>query len=233
MPLSKKRNNLFLWLFLSIGLTVQAVTFFIADESLLSLVCGALGICSVVLCSQGNILTFFFGFAQVITYSIICYQQQLYGTLAINGYYFVTQIYGVYAWRKRILEERTGVNVGPTVAEVVTKSVPTRKLSCRVMALIFASLAIVSVLTGWLLATFTNDSHPYLDACTTIPALVAQVLMILAYREQWYIWFLIDVLYVVLWARVGDWCLFAQHVFWCINCVYGYINWSKTLQEPA
>jgi len=92
------------------------------------------------------------------------------------------------------------------------------------------SLVMVSLLTGWLL-TFTDDSQPYLDALTTIPALVAQVLMILAYREQWYIWFLIDLLYVVLWARAGNWCLFAQHIFWCINCVYGYLTWSQTLQS--
>lgn len=222
MPQSKKRNNLFLWLFLSIGIAVQAITFYIADQSVISLICGILGICSVVLCSQGNILTFAFGFAQILTYSYICYTEQLYGTLAVNAYYFVTQIYGIYAWRKRIHAEN-----------VLTESVQTRKLSARVLTLIAVSMAVGSVLIGWLLATFTDDAEPYLDACTTVPALVAQVLMILAYREQWYIWFLIDVLYVVLWARVGDWCLFAQHIFWSINCVYGYLNWSKTLQEPA
>ncbi len=222
MPQNKKRNNLFLWLFLSIGLTVQVVTFCITRSAPISLICGALGICSVVLCSQGNILTFAFGFAQIITYSYICYTEQLYGTLAINAYYFVTQIYGVYAWRKRISGEN-----------VLAESVSTRKLPGRVLAVMAVCVVAGSAVAGWCLATFTNDTQPYLDACTTVPALVAQVLMILAYREQWYIWFTIDVLYVVLWARAGDYCLFAQHVFWCINCVYGYINWSKTLQEPA
>lgn len=222
MPESKRRNNLFFWLFLYIGIAVQGITFYLTEQTMLSLVCGILGICSVVLCSQGNILTFAFGFAQIITYSIICYTEQLYGTLVINCYYFITQIYGVYVWRKRIKGEN-----------VLTESVTTRKLSGRVLALIAVAVIIGSALAGWILARFTDDTQPYLDACTTIPALVAQVLMILAYREQWYIWFLIDVLYVVLWARAGNWCLFAQHVFWCINCVYGYITWSKALQLRA
>jgi len=222
MPLSKKRNNIFLWLFLSIGLTVQVVTFLVSHPAPISLVCGALGICSVVLCSQGNILTFAFGFAQIITYSYICYTEQLYGTLAVNVYYFITQIYGVYVWRKRIHTDN-----------VLTESVPTRKLSGIVIAAIAFSIVIGSVIVGWILATFTDDTQPYLDACTTIPALVAQVLMILAYREQWYIWFFIDAIYVVIWARAGDYCLLAQHIFWCINCIYGYINWSQTLQERA
>ena len=212
-----------MWAFLLVGLTVQVVTFFVAKQTLLSLACGALGICSVILCSQGNILTFVFGFAQIATYSYLCYLESLYGTLAINAYYFITQIYGVYVWRKRLKDSNLDI----------AESVPTRHLSGRVIAIIAACIALGSFLAGLLLAKYTDDSQPYLDACTTVPALVAQVLMILAYREQWYIWFTIDVLYVVLWARAGDYCLFAQHVFWCINCVYGYINWSKTLQEPA
>ena len=216
MPQSKRKNNLFLWLFLSVGIAVQAITFYIADESVISLVCGVLGICSVVLCSQGNILTFAFGFSQILTYSYICFTEQLYGTLVLNAYYFVTQIYGVYEWRKRTTH----------------LTVTTRKLSYRIASLIAIAIVLVSLLTGWVLST-TNDSQPYLDAFTTVPALVAQVLMILAYREQWYIWFLIDVLYVVIWARAGNWCLFAQHVFWCINCVCGFLTWSKTLQSRA
>ena len=216
MPQSKRKNNLFLWLFLSVGIAVQAITFYVADESVISLVCGMLGICSVVLCSQGNILTFAFGFAQILTYSYICFTEQLYGTLVLNAYYFVTQIYGVYEWRKRTTH----------------LTVTTRKLSYRIAALIAIAIVLVSLLTGWVLST-TNDSQPYLDAFTTVPALVAQVLMILAYREQWYIWFLIDVLYVVIWARAGDYCLVAQHVFWCINCVYGFYRWTKALESRA
>lgn len=216
-------DNAFMWAFLLVGLTVQIVTFFIAQETVLSLVCGMLGICSVILCSQGNILTFAFGFAQILTYSYICYMQSLYGTLAINAYYFITQIYGIYIWRKRLNSSN----------KEITDSVPTRHLSKRTIIILACAIIIGSYLSGLFLKTYTDDSQPYLDAYTTIPALVAQVLMILAYREQWYIWFLIDVLYVIIWARAGDYCLFAQHILWCANCVYGYIRWTKKLQAPV
>lgn len=212
-----------MWVFLLVGFAVQIITFFIAKETVLSLVCGMLGICSVILCSQGNILTFAFGFAQILTYSYICYLESLYGTLAINAYYFITQIYGIYVWRKRLKDNQKDV----------TDSVPTRHLSKRTIILLAAAIVLVSYLTGMFFAKCTDDTQPYLDACTTVPALVAQVLMILAYREQWYVWFLIDVLYVVLWARAGDYCLLAQHLFWCVNCVYGYVRWTKKLQAPA
>lgn len=226
---SKRRNSLFsrenafMWIFLTIGLIVQVVTFFVSNATAISLICGSLGICSVILCSQGHILTYAFGFAQIATYSYICYTEHLYGTLAVNAYYFLTQIYGVYIWHKRLKDNNKDIS----------DSVPTRALSTSFIIIMAVGIVLCSFLVGMFLARFTDDSQPYLDAWTTVPALVAQVLMILAYREQWYIWFLIDVLYVVLWARAGDYCLLAQHLFWCVNCVYGYIHWSKTLQQPS
>ena len=71
----------------------------------LSLISCCLGICSVVLASRRNILTFAFGFAQVITYTYLCWLQRFYGEIAINAYYFATMVYGVFVWRKRLKEE--------------------------------------------------------------------------------------------------------------------------------
>ena len=219
----KRSDTIFLWSFLIVGLAVQIVTYIISPQSVISLICGMLGICSVILCSQGRILTYVFGFGQILTYTYICYTESLYGLIGINVYYFITQIYGIIIWRKRLQANNS------ELMDVV----PTRKISWQKMLIIVAAIVIVSVLTGYLLATYTDDSQPYLDAYTTIPALVAQILMILAYREQWFFWFFIDVLYVVLWARAGDYCLVAQHVFWCINCVYGYYRWTKALESRA
>ena len=219
----KRSDTIFLWSFLIVGLAVQIVTYIISPQSVISLICGMLGICSVILCSQGRILTYVFGFGQIITYTYICYTESLYGLIGINVYYFVTQIYGIVIWRKRLKDNNS------ELMDVV----PTRKLSGKMISVMVIAILAVSALTGYLLATYTDDSQPYLDAYTTIPALVAQILMILAYREQWFLWFFIDVLYVVLWARAGDYCLLTQHIFWCINCVYGYYRWTKALSSRA
>lgn len=219
----KRSDTIFLWSFLIVGLAVQIVTYIISPQSVISLVSGMFGICSVVLCSQGRVLTYIFGFGQIITYTYICYTDSLYGLIGINIFYFITQIYGIIIWRKRLYANKSEF----------MDAVPTRKVSWKTMVAIAVSVLALSALVGWLLATFTDDSQPYLDAYTTIPALVAQILMILAYREQWYIWFFIDVLYVVLWARAGNYCLVAQHIFWCINCVYGFYRWTKALEPRA
>ena len=220
---TKRSDTIFLWSFLVVGLAVQIVTYIVNPQSAMSLLCGMFGICSVVLCSQGRILTYIFGFGQILTYTYLCYQESLYVLIGINVYYFITQIYGIYIWRKRLQESHNEL----------TDAVPTRTLSYKMLTIIVAVVLTISALTGYLLARYTDDTQPYLDAFTTIPALVAQVLMILAYREQWFFWFFIDILYVILWARAGDYCLLAQHIFWCINCVYGFLRWTKALQSRA
>lgn len=207
------------WFFLILGLLVQVLTFVLMPDNPISLVSGMLGICSVVLGAQGNILTFVFGFAQVATYTYLCCIERFYAEIAINIYYFITMIYGVYCWRNRLSNN--------------SLQVQTRRLSIKLIAWGMLLIALFSWLTGWLLARFTDDPQPYMDAFTTVPAIAAQLLMVLAYREQWYLWLVVDVLAVMMWLRAENYCMAAQYVFWCVNCIYGYIQWTRQLDNPT
>lgn len=207
------------WIFLILGLLVQVLTFVLMPDNPISLVSGMLGICSVVLGAQGNILTFVFGFAQVATYTYLCCVERFYAEIAINIYYFITMIYGVYCWRNRLSNN--------------SLQVQTRRLSIKLLAWGMLLIALFSWLIGWLLERFTDDPQPYMDAFTTVPAIAAQLLMVLAYREQWYLWLVVDVLAVVMWLRAENYCMAAQYVFWCVNCIYGYIQWTRQLDNPT
>lgn len=206
-----------MWVFLVLGLLVQVITFCLMPHSPWALVSGVMGICSVVLGAKGNILTFVFGFAQVVTYTYLCCVERFYAEVAINIYYFVTMIYGVYCWRRRLSTN--------------SLQVQTRRLSRNMLPVMSVAIVLLSVLTGWLLGQYTDDPQPYLDAFTTVPAIVAQILMVMAYREQWYLWLVVDVLAMVMWLRAGNYCMAAQYTFWCANCVYGYIQWTKSLEK--
>ena len=218
---------------MGLGLLIQVVTYFFSIQysdvsiqqsafsnqmSVLSLISGCLGVCSVCLAAQGNILTYAFGFAQVLTYTWLCVTQRFYGEIAINAYYFLTMIYGVFAWRKRLKAN----SQEPIANSLITP----RSLPLRTIVLIAVLTLLGSWFAGWGLAAWTDDTQPYLDAFTTIPALVAQVLMILVYREHWFLWLAVDMLSVVLWWRAGDYCMVAQYAFWCMNCLYGLKRWK-------
>ena len=211
-----KGTSLSTWIFLVLGVGVQLAAYSFMPHTPLALISGILGICSVVLSAQGNILTFVFGFAQVVTYMYLCCVERFYAEIAINVYYFFTMIYGVYCWRRRLSDNSLLVQA--------------RRLSRNVFPLLSVAIVLLSALTGWFLQRYTDDPQPYLDAFTTVPAIAAQILMVMAYREQWYLWLIVDVLALVMWLRAGIYCMAAQYAFWCANCVYGYIQWTRSMK---
>lgn len=216
------RNKIFDYSFIGFGLVIQVVTYLLMPhDSWLSLLSGCLGIFSVCLAAQGNILTFVFGFAQVITYTYLCLTQRFYAEVGINAYYFVTMIYGVVFWKRRLTKKEDAYVVTP------------RRVPYSILAWIIVLTAVGSFLTGWGLSAWTDDTQPYLDAFTTVPALVAQILMILVYREHWFIWLAVDILSVVMWLRAGNYCMAAQYAFWCANCLYGLRRWTISLNRPV
>lgn len=216
------RRKWFDYSFLAFGLLLQIVTYTITLHltpytvhlTSLSLISGLLGVCSVCLTAQGNIWTYFFGFAQVGTYMALVVSNRFMGQIALNVFYLITMIYGVFVWRRRLQDD--------------ARTVTPRRLSLRAIIPILIGMLLFSAFTGFELQAHTSHPQPYLDAFTSVPALVAQVLMILAYREHWFIWLAVDILNIILWLRAGDYCMAAQYVFWCANCLYGLRRW-KTL----
>jgi len=210
-------RSVFDYAFLLLGLAIQVLVFCLAPDEPIMIVSGIAGIFSVILCSQGKISTFFFGFLQVVTYLIISLRQQLYGEVAINVFYFLSMIYGVWCWRHRYTEDEATSSV----------SLKTRKLQIRQWIVLTLAVVACSILAGMGLSAWTNDSDPYFDAFTTVPAIPAQMLMVLGYREQWFFWFCIDVGCTIMWLRASNWSMMMLYAFWCINCIYGWRHWTK------
>lgn len=196
--------------FIVLGLGLQVFTYLITGESWLSLFSGCAGVLSVVLCSNKKLSSYLFGFLQLGSYTILAWNEFLYGEVMENIFYAVTMILGIVLWKKNYSESE----------------VKTRKLS-KLQWFLYTTACFLGVI--WLaryLGT-TNDKQPILDSITTIPAIFAQIFMILRYREQWIFWLIIDLATILLWYRSGNWCMVSQYVFWSINCIYGWILWSK------
>jgi len=205
-------NKTFIYIFLGLGLLLQVITYIVTQDSFLSLTSGLCGIISVVLCSRKKMLFYWFGFAQLFTYVALCLQQKLYGEIAENMFYLVTMLYGIYHWNKNYDNEKL---------EVKTRGF---NLETNLDVLSFTVIGIVLL---YIILSHTDDTQPFMDAITTVPAITAQILMILRYKESWFYWLIIDIGSIIMWVNANNWCMVAQFVFWSINCIYGYYKWRK------
>ena len=180
------------------------------------------GVVCVVLSAKGHILCYLFGLIEVSLYVLISWKTHFWGEVMLNGLYFLPmQFVGFYNWSK---------NIG---SESLVKA---RNLTnAQKLLLLIASIALI-ILYGFLLEVI-DGNIPYLDATTTVLSVVAMLLMVRAFVEQWWLWIVIDVFTVIKWIialsaqepnaaiMVAMWSIFL------INSVYGYFNWRRLSNE--
>jgi nicotinamide mononucleotide transporter len=202
-------DGIFARWFVIIGVLIQLVTFYITNDTVLALISGIAGVISVVLCSQKKLSFYFWGILQLVTILIISYQTGLYGKVLENGFYLITMILGFLLWDKN-----------KTDTDVKTE---TMGFSDYAILAVFTPLLVFGVS---LFVVDTNSEQPFLDTLTTVIGIVAQIMLIFRFKEQWVLWFILDVLCIILWAIDGNWCLMTQYIFWTVNCIYGFFYWS-------
>lgn len=202
-------------LFLISMLALQIIVFCIAPESPLSIVAGIAGVISVVLCAKGKTVFYFIGFVQTISYLFLAWEARFYGEVLENIFYFVTMIWGIFVWKKNSVQNDDGTE------DVASKKFTAKQWIMSVIATIIATVAM-----GYWLDSI-GSAQAYTDAATNILAIFAQILMVRRYREQWLWWLIIDLLCIKLWWVAGNWTMVAMYVAWTINCIYGWVNWSK------
>ena len=211
------------WGFLALGLLLQTLAIIYGymtgtPDNLVSIISSITGVISVVLCAQGKISFYLFAYVQMFTYTFgVAIPNHLWGEAWENLFYFITQTYGIYAWFKiyRIKKDNNSAEVKAKKLDIVGWVLTT-------------GLLIVGVTILTIVLHQTNDPQPFLDAISTIPAFIAQILMVLGYREQWLHWLIIDVASVIMFIMIGNWVMVAMFVFWTINCIYGWYKWTQS-----
>lgn len=204
-------NSFDRWFIFS-GILLQLIVGIVTKSNLITMISGFSGILAVILCAQRKLIQFLFSFIQLFTYVIIAYEQKFYGEIAENGFYFATMLFGMYWWYK---------GYDNTNAEIKVKH-----FSKITNVLIFIlNLIIIGIVYCFL--KDTNDTQPFLDSVSTVPAFIAQILMMIRYRECWIYWLIIDVASIIMWANAGNWVMVIQFIFWTINCLYALQKWKE------
>lgn len=203
-------DNRYGLMFAILGVLLQVFAFFYTGASILSLISGVSGIFAVVLCAERKMTFWIFAWIQLITYLILAWHQKLWGEVGENIFYAITMIGGMFIWNKYKENDK----------------VKSRSLSKNFFELIKITCTI-GILLLWYFLKCTNDPQPFMDSITTVPAIIAQILMITAYKEQWYFWLIIDIASIYMWAIACDWCMVSQFIFWTINCLYGLRKWNN------
>lgn len=220
------------FLFLIFGLVLQVLGIIMAIQNhesniLITAISGITGVVSVVLCAQGKISFYLFGFIQLFTYVFgVVIPTALWGELIENIFYIATMIWGTFRWIKLYRKNEKQ-------DETVVKAL---KFTKKHWIIYLVILIVGTVLFKYFLEYAhilmpmvfpAADPKPWLDSMTSVAPLIGQILMCAGYQEQWIFWIFEDIVSTVMFIALGNWIMVAQYIFWTANCIYGWIIWRK------
>ena len=84
-----------------------------------------------------------------------------------------------------------------------------------------------SYIVAQILIKFTSSTTPYLDSFTSVASLACVLLATKRYIENWFIWMVVDSIYVFLYIYKQIPFAAMTTFVYLIIAIYGYKNWKK------
>ena len=197
-----------------------------------------MGVASSVLSANGLIWTFLFGLLDIACCCIVDADNGIWGDFSMHLFYLLPmQIVGIWQWRKR--------GASGAKSEVKARRLSTKQrwwVAGGVVAGLAAIYGILLAIKLWTVdPSEINRVQVFADAARTTFNIAGQVLMALAFYEQWYLWILVNVASIVLWgstmlssaASSYTVVMFIKYCFYLVNSLNGLRIWFKLSREEA
>ena len=187
-------------------------------DNAIGIICALTGIWCVILTGQGKLSSFLFGTINTLLYAYVAFFAKYYGEIMLNLlYYFPTNIIGLIAWKRRFDED--------------TGEVDKTRMSLKGSLATYAITAAAIFLYGLVLKKL-GGNLPFIDSMSTVISVVAQILLIRRYMEQWILWIVVDVVTVIMWAvnfahGGGDIATLLMWIIYLVNAVIMFVRWYK------
>lgn len=159
-----------------------------------------------------------------LIYIVVFWQYKLYMDSALNIYYAAMAVVGWFSWQA---SREIGI---ATISSPIIPS-PIVQWQAKQHIQWITLVLILSVISGYYLAKFTDAAFPYLDSFTTWASLLATWMVVKKVLETWLYWFFIDFVSMLLYFNKG--LLFTALLFalYMVIVIYAYFNWRNIMQQ--
>jgi len=181
-----------------------------------------LAIAYLLLALRENSLCWYCALASTAIYTGLFWDVSLLMESALNVYYMAMAVYGWHQWRRS--DSSRGELHRELHRGIAIHSWP---LTHHILA--WSLIVLLSVVSGFLLASNTSAALPYLDSFTTWGSVLTTWMVARKVLENWLYWIVIDGASIVLYLDRDLYLTSLLFSAYVIIVVFGYFSWRKRM----
>jgi len=197
------------------------VTLWSYPLSYIELIGTVFGLIAVWLATRQKIISWPLGLINVSCFFGLFYQVHLYSGMFLQAFFFVTNIYGWFVWRRQLTN-----NEKPSTLSLKSRY----GLTAISILLTIVVGYLVQKLPVYYPETFTQPaSQPYFDAFIAIASITGQILLTRRISENWFVWLIVNTVSVFVFFRQGLYLLTVEYVLFLLLSIKGIVDWKKAV----
>lgn len=185
----------------------------------------------VVLAAKGNVWCWPAAFISTVIYTAIFYDVYLWMDSLLQVYYLFMAVYGWFCWRNGNQQQVTAITKQVNIEQASAAPIQSWSINFHIKAITLLSL--LSMVLGYLMATYTPAHFPYFDSATTVFAIFATYMVAKKVLENWLYWVVIDLVSIYLYQRKELTPTAVLFGLYAVIAAYGYYHWKKTFRAQV
>jgi nicotinamide mononucleotide transporter len=158
------------------------------------------------------------GIANNVFFFVLFWKARLYADALLQVVYVIISIYGWWNWLR-----------GGTGHSQLTIT----RIKMRTALWLILGTALSTAAMSFVLKKFTDSQAPWGDGVTTALSLTAQYMLSRKLLENWWVWMIADVIYVLLYCFKSLYLTGVLYAVFFVMCIVGYIGWRRSLNGPG
>lgn len=176
------------------------------------------GIMCIFFCAKANISNFIFAVVNTFVYAIFLWYHKIYGTFALEVlFYQPVNFISWYIWAKHRDEKLI------------------EKTKAKKLTLLQNILSAIVIIAGGIIyhaiLVKIGGTVAWLDAFTLSIGIIAVILEMFRFKEQYFWWIITDIIAVAMYIVHFDLVYLTKKSIYLIMAIIGIINWTKLQKE--
>lgn len=185
-------------------------------NSLLELIAVVFAIAYLVLAVRENILCWYAAGISTVIFLYIFWDVRLYMESGLQVYYLAMAGFGWHQWRR---------------ANKHSMGLQTSMWNVRQHSTALALIALLTIVSGYLLSASTDAELPYLDSFTTWASVITTFMVARKVLENWIYWLVIDSISIYLYIDRELYFTSLLFAVYIVIIFFGWFSWLKSYRQ--